>query len=537
MSKTVALLLVISLLTASCIIAFLPVKAELNVIVVPDKYPTIETAIENAAEGSTIFVKKGIYESSKDQTLVIRKALSLLGEDSNYTKIVLHPEWVTTVIFPDTRLSDYANPMIVEANDVRISGFTITSDGGEISVLGNRTEIVGNILNTSLRLRGSQQTLARNIITATINCDGTYGSICANIVLNATIGIGGSYNSIFANNLAGLPEYNIYGIGLGGVGDHNLIYDNIVSDGGGIGVNSIGNIVAKNTVTNGVIGISVDWGFDNVIFGNTITNNRGPGIKKEEGLNNMFYANDVAYNSIGVLLGTKGVSHSGKNTLHHNNFINNVQQTEIVNLDHSDYWDNGQEGNYWSDYRGSDANLNGIGDSPYVMFGDSYRENYPYIIYDDNYTDRYPLMAPFDISDVRIDLPDWATAALKDEFLSIDIDSPTVVILSPEKGAILDGNCSLTFMVNELCSWMGYSLDDNQTVTIAGNLTLIGLSSGLHNVTVYAKDSFGNMGASETVYFIVEVPEPFPTTLVAFSIVSVAVVTVGLLVYFKKRKH
>ena len=37
----------------------------------------------------------------------------------------------------------------------------------------------------------------------------------------------------------------------------------------------------------------------------------------------------------------------------------------------------------------------------------------------------------------------------------------------------------------------------------------------MHNVTVYARDEFENVGASETVHFTVELPESFPTTLVA----------------------
>jgi LPXTG-motif cell wall-anchored protein len=55
-------------------------------------------------------------------------------------------------------------------------------------------------------------------------------------------------------------------------------------------------------------------------------------------------------------------------------------------------------------------------------------------------------------------------------------------------------------------------------------------------VTVYAKDSFENTGASETIWF--SVADPFPTTLVAVvSGASVAIIGIGLLVYFKKRNH
>ena len=60
----------------------------------------------------------------------------------------------------------------------------------------------------------------------------------------------------------------------------------------------------------------------------------------------------------------------------------------------------------------------------------------------------------------------------------------------------------------------------------------------MHNVTVCAEDSFGNVGVSETVSFTVEVPEPFPTALVAtVSAASVVIAGAGLIVYLKKSKH
>jgi hypothetical protein len=52
---------------------------------------------------------------------------------------------------------------------------------------------------------------------------------------------------------------------------------------------------------------------------------------------------------------------------------------------------------------------------------------------------------------------------------------------------------------------------------------------------VYARDAFGNVGASETVSFTVDVP--FPVTMVVAPIASVAVVGVGLILYFKRRKR
>jgi hypothetical protein len=84
-----------------------------------------------------------------------------------------------------------------------------------------------------------------------------------------------------------------------------------------------------------------------------------------------------------------------------------------------------------------------------------------------------------------------------------------------------------------------YSLDGLDNVTVAGNTTLAGLSIGEHNVTVFATDEVENTGASETVFFTIAEPaEPFPTTMLIAPIASVAVASaLGMLVYFKKRKH
>jgi len=95
----------------------------------------------------------------------------------------------------------------------------------------------------------------------------------------------------------------------------------------------------------------------------------------------------------------------------------------------------------------------------------------------------------------------------------------------------------LSFTVDETTSWMGYSLDSQANVTNTGNTTLSGLSDGSHSLIVYAKDTAGNTGASEMVYFSIETQkaEPFPTWIVA-PIVIIAVVGAALLVYFAKVK-
>lgn len=118
----------------------------------------------------------------------------------------------------------------------------------------------------------------------------------------------------------------------------------------------------------------------------------------------------------------------------------------------------------------------------------------------------------------------------------VDTVAPNITSLSVNGTDTADK--LLNFTVDEETSWVGYSLDNQANVTINGDTTLKELPAGSHNVTVYAKDTAGNMGASETLYFtIAEKPEPFPTALVVASVITVAVVGVGLLFYFKKRKR
>jgi len=83
---------------------------------------------------------------------------------------------------------------------------------------------------------------------------------------------------------------------------------------------------------------------------------------------------------------------------------------------------------------------------------------------------------------------------------------PLITVLSPENKTYTSTFIPLTFTVNEATSWIGYSLDNQANVTVTVNITLSGLPEGAHSVTVYANDTAGNIGASETVYFTVALP-------------------------------
>jgi hypothetical protein len=118
---------------------------------------------------------------------------------------------------------------------------------------------------------------------------------------------------------------------------------------------------------------------------------------------------------------------------------------------------------------------------------------------------------------------------------TVDTTPPIISTLSVENKTYSTSNVTLNVIVNEPVSQIIYSLDGQRNVTVAGNTTLADLPKGDHTVTVYATDEAGNIGASETMYFSVEVPEPFPAAPAAASAASVAVIGVGLLIYFRKR--
>jgi hypothetical protein len=112
--------------------------------------------------------------------------------------------------------------------------------------------------------------------------------------------------------------------------------------------------------------------------------------------------------------------------------------------------------------------------------------------------------------------------------------------LSPQEGKFNSSNVKLNFAVDQMATIVEYSLDDQENVTVTGNTTLTGLPNGYHNVTIFATDEAGHTGASETLSFEVEVPNPVPIAPLAAAIAVIAVAAgagaAGLLLYKGKRE-
>lgn len=169
--------------------------------------------------------------------------------------------------------------------------------------------------------------------------------------------------------------------------------------GGGIVVFGVGNVQINNVV---VCNSEADWGvhlvpgshdvnitgtdiIDNSrgglllnanqrvnVSGNSISNNGEAGISIGSSSLNTVSGNNISNNGgVGVYL-----DESHDNTFHHNNFIDNPTQVSNQNSALGNLWDDGSEGNYWSDYSGTDSNSDGIGDTAYII-DENNRDNYP----------------------------------------------------------------------------------------------------------------------------------------------------------------
>jgi parallel beta-helix repeat protein len=206
---------------------------------------------------------------------------------------------------------------------------------------------------------------------------------------------------------------------------NNKILENTITDNfRGLDLTaSENNTVSGNYIANNNDGIALENMYNDIVE-KTITNNINIGISLYGSGYNNIIGNNITNNGRGIL-----VSICYNNTIYHNNFVNNTNHVETDNS--NGIWDNGEEGNYWSDYQTKYPNATELGSTGI--------RNTPYVI-DVNNIDHYPLMKP-----VSIAIPEF-----------------------PD-------------------------------------------------------------GTGET--------EPFPALVVAFSVAVVAVVAVGVLVYFKKRKR
>ena len=144
------------------------------------------------------------------------------------------------------------------------------------------------------------------------------------------------------------------------------------------------NTISGNIITNNTFGIYIEHAHNNTISGNYIKNN-DHGIWLYNSSNNNIVRNYMTNNRNGTsIMLSPFMPASSNNLIYHNSYVNNTRHIYIVPSgfaipDSINIWDNGVEGNYWSNYNDTDSNGDGIGDTPYVI--------------DENNQDNCPLMS------------------------------------------------------------------------------------------------------------------------------------------------
>jgi parallel beta-helix repeat protein len=332
-SKTGCLLLVI-LLGISLVMLLFTVGAQIKTLTVPDQYPTIQEAIKNANAGDTIFVKKGTYNLPAD--FAIDKPLSLIGEGAQNTIISGNGH----------NYRANAGNLVsfqIGAPNVLIKGFTIKDCNVAI--------LVENWAN-------QQQPTNCKILDNTFTDN------------NQAIEITRGQNFEISGNTFIENDGGCIGISASGIASTGIIQNNIITKNGqAISIYSNNVIVQNNIIQYNREGLNLQWTGQYTIHDNLITNNSIFGLNFGRGVTNtIVYKNEIDNNGIGVNLENFGVSGDAYigygNVVYGNNFVDNkknafaetaypyrgsneINGTDIVS------WDNGNEGNYWGDYKGN----------------------------------------------------------------------------------------------------------------------------------------------------------------------------------------
>jgi len=146
-------------------------------------------------------------------------------------------------------------------------------------------------------------------------------------------------------------------------------------------------------------GLKIDHSSNTLVTNNLVIGNHLYGIWLEDSSYNTITDNEIISNGIGIKLSSSSNNYitnntlqdstwcnmwivsSSNNNIYYNNFI--IEEGTInINSTRNDLynsWDDGSQGNYWSDYEGKDKNWDKIGDTPYIIKGENNKDNYPWM--------------------------------------------------------------------------------------------------------------------------------------------------------------
>jgi parallel beta-helix repeat protein len=377
-------------------------------IYVPQNRSSIQSAVDFAIPGDTIIVGAGTY---LEEVVVKKNNLKLLGEDPN-----------TTVI--DARLGI---GVYIEADSTIISGFTFKDSSmglslfksSNCSIYGNHVTLnkFGILLSYSSSCRIYENNVTDN--EHNIRLDFSADNYLANNTISSSHYNFGVYGSSLehylqridkSNTVNGKPIYyiantrnfkvdcsnysdagclmivnsskvtikdltlsnNLNGILLAYTSEAIVENVSVIDNKVGIGLYSCSNCTISNVLAlyNAYQGMKLVYSPKCVIYGSNLTSNT-EGIYMAYSNNCTIETNTIKNNDYGIKL-----DHVSGSMFYHNSIIDNVRQT-YINDSLENFFDNGLEGNYWSDHTFQDSNHDGICDTPYVCADGLNGDRYP----------------------------------------------------------------------------------------------------------------------------------------------------------------
>ncbi|XHH10137.1 MAG: nitrous oxide reductase family maturation protein NosD [Candidatus Bathyarchaeia archaeon] len=269
----------------------------------------------------------------------------------------------------------YAGIRVISSSGVGIAGNSFSSSNSKGVVLQDSTLcIVENNTLTNLHT---------DLNAPAIMINGTSNIVRNNTLTGSTYGIKimGSSNKILANKFESILPIQL------DRAQSNVVAENTISglanqkgnEGIALFADCSNNLIFNNRVT-GFINNGIRFVFNaenNMVYNNYFRDNGFAVVIQERAVNNRFYGNTFAVDSCNVS-------------------ISEIQST---------FWDNGTIGNYWGKYAGADSNGDGIGDSPYKLYGYMWGKKEGGFIEAPAGQDNYPLMAPYDNENGAVALP------------------------------------------------------------------------------------------------------------------------------------
>ncbi len=322
----------------------------------------IEKAAAAAEEGDSLVVKPGVYRGP----LRIKKPLKLVADG----RVVIDGQGKGTVV----RLA--APNIVFRGFTVRSSGDVLGTDDAGILASGLGIVIEDNRIEDALfgvYLRQASESVVRNNTLVGKSLDlGRRGDLIRvwyshDVVIQKNSALDGRDVVIWYSRAA-LVAGNLFARGRYGI--HFMYCNN--------------SVVEDNTLSDNSVGVYLMYSADILLRGNKIVHNRGPsgfGIGFKDMERPRIEGNLVSDNRVGVFIDAcqQGVFRGNAivcndtgielspavrvNLFERNDLIDNTEQVRMERSSSATV--NRWQGNFWADYRGYDADRDGVGDIPY----------------------------------------------------------------------------------------------------------------------------------------------------------------------------